>query len=69
MAEDSGSGRIISHITLKGTLIMKTTLYRFGQLFTLLFALGFTGNALAEDCYRGTLDEQYCDRDRDQVAD
>ena len=25
--------------------------------------------ALAEDCPRGTLDEQYCDRDGDLVAD
>ncbi len=22
-----------------------------------------------KDCYRGTLDKQYCDRDKDQVAD
>jgi len=26
-------------------------------------------SVLAEDCYRGTLDKQYCDRNRDQVAD
>ena len=31
--------------------------------------LGFSFAASAEDCYRGTLDNQYCDRNRDQVAD
>ncbi len=31
--------------------------------------LVFSGAASAEDCYRGTLDDRYCDRDRDQVAD
>ena len=25
--------------------------------------------AMAEDCYRGTLDAAYCDRNMDQVAD
>ena len=29
----------------------------------------FSGNLLANDCYRGTLDKQYCDRNRDMVAD
>jgi phosphonate transport system substrate-binding protein len=31
--------------------------------------LGFSLAVSAEDCYRGTLDKQYCDRDRDLVAD
>ena len=47
-------------------LTIKST-YRklFGFAFLLLFASG----AMAEDCYRGTLDKQYCDRNRDLVAD
>ena len=39
------------------------------RLLTLVVLLGFSVAAAAEECYRGTLDEQYCDRDRDQVAD
>ncbi len=39
------------------------------RLLTLIVLLGFSFAAAAEECYRGTLDEQYCDRDRDQVAD
>ena len=40
------------------------------KLLGLLFVLFFSGSAIAaEDCYRGTLDEQYCDRNRDLVAD
>ena len=35
----------------------------------LFLILIFSGSAMAADCYRGTLDKQYCDRDRDQVAD
>jgi len=36
----------------------------------LAISLLLPGAALAaEDCYRGTLDEQYCDRNRDLVAD
>ena len=35
----------------------------------LALILLFSGSALAEECYRGTLDQQYCDRDRDLVAD
>ena len=35
----------------------------------LLLILLFSGSAIAEDCYRGTLDEQYCDRNNDLVAD
>jgi phosphonate transport system substrate-binding protein len=42
----------------------------YGKLFGLIFVFLFSASALAaEDCYRGTLDEQYCDRNRDQVAD
>jgi len=39
------------------------------RLLTLIVLLGFSVAVAAEDCYRGTLDKQYCDRDRDQVAD
>jgi len=48
---------------------MNKTLSIYCRLAGLVFALLFSGAALAEDCYRGTLDEQYCDRDRDLVAD
>ena len=34
----------------------------------LLFG-SFVSQAAAEDCHRGTLDEAYCDRNLDQVAD
>ena len=34
-----------------------------------LFAFGVAPAVAAEDCYRGTLDKRYCDRDHDQVAD
>ena len=34
----------------------------------LLFG-SFVSQAAAEDCYRGTLDEAYCDRNMDLVAD
>ena len=34
------------------------------------FAIGVSGQTFAaEDCPRGTLDQQYCDRDGDLVAD
>jgi phosphonate transport system substrate-binding protein len=40
------------------------------KLAGLLFVICFSGNSLAaEDCFRGTLDEQYCDRNGDLVAD
>ena len=43
-----------------------TLLQRLG----LVLALTWAGGALAAgDCYRGTLDEQYCDRNHDLVAD
>ncbi len=41
-------------------------------LFSAAFAAAlfvFAPTAQAEDCHRGTLDKQYCDRDRDLVAD
>ena len=38
-----------------------------GTLFGLIFLLGFSFAASVADCYRGTLDKQYCDRD--QAAD
>ena len=42
----------------------------YSKLFALVFLLGFSLAASAmEECYRGTLDKQYCDRDRDLVAD
>jgi phosphonate transport system substrate-binding protein len=41
----------------------------YTRLIGLFFLICFSSSALAEDCYRGTLDKQYCDRNRDQVAD
>ena len=42
----------------------------YTKLIALLLVVGFSANTMAaEDCYRGTLDKQYCDRDRDLVAD
>ncbi len=42
----------------------------YTKLIALLLVMGFSANTMAaEDCYRGTLDKQYCDRDRDLVAD
>ncbi len=41
-------------------------------LLSAVLALGvtaFAGTAQAEECPRGTLDKQYCDRNNDQVAD
>jgi len=37
--------------------------------FVLVFAMSFGTLASAEECHRGTLDEQYCDRDYNLVAD
>jgi len=49
---------------------MRKNLSLYTQLIGLLLIIGFTTNTIAaEDCYRGTLDKQYCDRDRNQVAD
>jgi phosphonate transport system substrate-binding protein len=38
-------------------------------LIGLIVLLGLSFTASAEECYRGTLDKQYCDRNRDLVAD
>ncbi len=35
----------------------------------LMLCASFVTQAVAEDCHRGTLDEAYCDRNLDQVAD
>ncbi|MGD8839754.1 MAG: phosphate/phosphite/phosphonate ABC transporter substrate-binding protein, partial [Gammaproteobacteria bacterium] len=48
---------------------MTKTVSTYCRLAGIVFALLFSGAALAEDCYRGTLDDQYCDRNRDLVAD
>jgi len=37
--------------------------------FVMVFAMSFGTLASAEECHRGTLDEQYCDRDYNLVAD
>ena len=39
------------------------------QLSGLLLIFCFSSAVLAEDCFRGTLDDQYCDRNHDLVAD
>ncbi len=39
------------------------------KLCGLLFVFCFSSAVLAEECFRGTLDKQYCDRDHDLVAD
>lgn len=39
------------------------------KLIGLIVLLGLSFTASAEECYRGTLDKQYCDRNRDLVAD
>jgi phosphonate transport system substrate-binding protein len=42
----------------------------YSKLLGLILLLGFSFAAsAAEDCFRGTLDKQYCDRNRDLVAD
>ncbi|MGI9464056.1 MAG: phosphate/phosphite/phosphonate ABC transporter substrate-binding protein, partial [Aestuariivirgaceae bacterium] len=41
-------------------------------VFSLIVAMAmmtFGGAAFAQECPRGTLDKQYCDRNNDQVAD
>jgi phosphonate transport system substrate-binding protein len=49
---------------------MKNYISLFTGLVGLLFVIGFSTSLLAaEHCYRGTLDKQYCDRNRDLVAD
>jgi len=39
------------------------------RLCGMLLIFCFSSLAMAADCFRGTLDEQYCDRDHDLVAD
>ena len=67
---------MISRITLfreslntgRGKMINKLKLG--AAISTALLLLGsFVTQAAAEDCHRGTLDEAYCDRNLDQVAD
>ena len=43
----------------------------FKSILIIIFGFLSFGNVAiaAEDCYRGTLDEAYCDRNMDQVAD
>ncbi len=42
----------------------------YRKLFAIVFLIAFTSAAsAAEGCFRGTLDEKYCDRNRDLVAD
>ena len=48
---------------------MTKTVTRYIGLLGLTLSLLLPGALQAEECYRGTLDDQYCDRDRDQVAD
>jgi len=48
---------------------MTNSISNWIKLCGLLLIFSFSSLALAEDCFRGTLDEQYCDRDRNQVAD
>ena len=45
----------------------KNRLFRYA--FAAVLLLGFAMPAQAEDCHRGTLDKQYCDRNYDLVAD
>jgi len=47
-----------------------TAIHRLAfQAGAILVAAFLSSHAFAEDCPRGTLDEQYCDRDGDLVAD
>ena len=48
---------------------MKDLLTTTSRIFALILAFGISSAAFAEDCPRGTLDEQYCDRNGDLVAD
>src|SRR5210317_2325265 len=48
---------------------MTSSTSTYHKLLGLFFILCFSGSALAEDCFRGTLDKQYCDYDGDLVAD
>jgi len=48
---------------------MKTYSSLLSRFFLIIAVLAFSAAAQAEDCPRGTLDKQYCDRDGDLVAD
>ena len=48
---------------------MTNSISSWTRLFGLLLIFSFSSLALAEDCFRGTLDDQYCDRNHDLVAD
>ena len=48
---------------------MTNSISSWTRLCGLLFIFCFSNLALAEDCFRGTLDDQYCDRNHDLVAD
>jgi len=48
---------------------MTNSISSWTRLCGLLFIFSFSSLALAEDCFRGTLDDQYCDRNHDLVAD
>ena len=49
--------KIINFLLLKSILVLVISFLGFGSI------------ANAEDCYRGTLDDAYCDRNMDQTAD
>ena len=48
---------------------MIKTVTTYIGLVGLALSLLLPGAVQAEECFRGTLDKQYCDRNRDQVAD
>ncbi|MDH3632660.1 MAG: phosphate/phosphite/phosphonate ABC transporter substrate-binding protein [Gammaproteobacteria bacterium] len=48
---------------------MTNSISNWTRLCSLLFIFCFSSLAVAEDCFRGTLDDQYCDRDHNLVAD
>ena len=48
---------------------MQKIIKNLTRITALLIALSFSWTTLAQDCPRGTLDEQYCDLDGDLVAD
>ena len=41
----------------------------YSKLIGLLFILCFSSSVMAAECFRGTLDKQYCDRDGNLTAD
>ncbi len=48
---------------------MTNPISNWTKLCGLLLIFSFSSLALAEGCFRGTLDDQYCDRNHDLVAD